>query len=359
MPNPLPDEPIDATPAPEAPAAPEPAAPVDVQAEALAGLDKGLAAEAEADASAPVAEPVKADAAKDAPVKDEPKNPPSADEEIKSLNLKDRAAERFKELSAVRAEYEPIKAMLATEGVKDVGELKQIIDRRKDADFLIEEVSRRVGDSETFSTLLSYGETIRAANGGDRAAAEKAHAMLTSELAGLSKMLGKPVQGVYDPLAEHADLMSAVESGELDRKHAEELAGARSANKFQADAQAQKQQQTTQHAQVQQESAQANAHVQQLSAKWQAENPRYKEIYPALNVAATRIMRALPPNQWAQAIAEDYAALVAAMPAPVAAPLVPRAGAVPLRPTGSRPAMNVVTKDPMEALEQGLAAARG
>lgn len=322
--------------------------PKDVEAEALAAMDEALGGEPEvAEDEIPDASVVPDQEPKE-PV--EPKDPPKeeAKPEPEVLNLKGRAAERFAELSATKAEYEPYKAILSAEGVKDAAELQHIIARRKDADFLIETVAQKVGTPEVFGNLMDYAENVGKAHRGDRQAAELAYDMLVKELAPLAKMAGKPVPGVYDPLAEHADLMEAVESAGLDRKHAEELAANRSSTKFHAERKTQTQQAA---AETQRVAAEANQQVQQLSAQWMGENPRYKEIHPALNQYATQVMQTQPPGQWTQLIALQYARLVSQL-APVPA-AKPTPGVVPMRPTTPRNQVAATPDDPLAAFDMG------
>lgn len=323
--------------------------PKDMEAEALAAMDVALESEPQLDEDEiPEPKAPEPEAPKEPEAKDPPKDEAKPEPDAASLNLKGRAAERFAELSATKAEYEPYKAILTTEGVKDAAELQHIIARRKDADFLIETVAQKVGTPEVFGNLMDYAENVGKAHRGDRQAAELAYDMLVKELAPLAKMAGKPVPGVYDPLAEHADLMEAVESGGLDRKHAEELAANRSSTKFHAERQTQTQQAAVE---TQRVAAEANQQVQQLSAQWMGENPRYKEIHPALNQYATQVMQTQPPGQWAQLITLQYARLVSQLaPPPVTKPTP---GAVPMRPTTPRNQVAATPDDPLAAFDMG------
>lgn len=275
----------------------------------------------------------------------------AVEDEIKSLGLKEKTADRFRDLVEAKNAYEPLKAMLDKAGVKDMAELPRMLDRVRDSDDMIKMVQETGATPEQFGTTLDYLRTVNAANRGDTVAANRLYEMLQGEMASVAKMIGKPVAGIYDPLSEHADLKALVESGELDQKHAEELAGARSAAKFATDRQTATAQQTQQQAQLQQAETQAEQAIIALDTQWKAADPQYAQRRPFLNAQVHMIRQTLPPAQWEQATKMAYQNLLAIPMAQAPAASV-RAGAVPIRPTGSRPniVQDVSDMEPIEAM---------
>lgn len=253
----------------------------------------------------------------------------AVEDEIKSLGLKERAAERFRELTTRVAEIEPLRQRAAR------------------ADEWEQTVLSTGANPEQFGAALTY---LRDINSGDPAKMRTAYEQLTSELKTLGEMLGMPAPGV-DPLDAHPDLKAAVEAADLDRKHAEELAAARQGQRLQQAAA----QRTTSSVQQQAAIEQGTAEVKALGAQLRAADPasfeaKSKLIAPMVN----RIQKSLSPDQWAAAIKEQWDVLPA-IPAP--APKPPPS-AQPLRPTGASAGQMRKPQNDVEAFDFGVASAK-
>lgn len=360
--------------------------PTDTAADALAAMDAGIAA-ADSDEPAPAAAPAQDPAPPappegDAPAADpaappadgepaapqDPANtegqPPAADAppqpdadteaEITSLGLKEKSAERFRALAADVKELAPIRDALKAAGVEDVASLPQIVQRSRDGEEMVKMVMETGATSEQYGMALDYLGLISKASRGDIPSAEKAFEVMSAELASLATVLGKEVPGVHDPLAAHADLRAEVESGELTRQRALEMASVRAREATTSTAQRNAQQQTQA---AQQAEQQGINWLNQFDADAAAQDPAYAAKRPALSEAVAQIRANYHPSEWPQRTALAYARIAApapaaGAPAAPAAPAQPRPG--PMRPGGPRPAMAPVFDDPMKAMDYGI-----
>lgn len=273
---------------------------------------------AKADAQ-PVEQPADAGAEPDAAVEDE----------IKKLELKEAAAERFRELSKRPKD-------------EDVAPLRERAER---ADQWEQTVAGTGATPEEFGAALGY---LAALHADDPKSLQQAYDYISGEQAKLAKQLGKAAPG-HDPLAEHTDLRDAVESGDMTEQYAHELAERRAAEaRFNASRERQQATQTQQQAMER-----AVADVNTLNAELAQSDPQFKakleRLAPTLNV----IKDSVPPAQWAPAIRKLFAETVIEQPKPK-----PPVGAVPLRPT----AAGTQTRKPKtdeEAFEMGVASVKG
>lgn len=359
----------DTTPAADAaPPAPEPS----LEEAALAAMDEGLAAEQPdappADPKEPAADPVPgtneaaaAEAAKAAkgeegkpaePVK--PERDEATETEITSLGLKEKAAERFRALTGEVKELAPIKEALTKAGIKDVAELPQLAQHAQFGRELYQQVQETGASAEQYGQALDYLRVVNRANQGDMKAAEQAYAVMAEELGNLAKMLGKDVPGVVDPLADYPDLVQKVANGDFDRAAALEIARSRTTEALT------RARQTASDQQGQAEAArnQAALDLNALGTELQAADPHYAAKAPILVAQLQQIRDDLPPAKWAAAARRLYAAIPnpVAAPAPAPAP-PPKPTPGPVRGNAVRPTVVPVPDDPMEALEQGIAAA--
>lgn len=368
------DQITDTTPvADAAPPAPEPT----LEEAALAAMDEGLAAEqpaasepaepaaASPENDAPAADPVpgtpeaaaaeaaKAEAAKKVePAKPEPDE--ATETEITSLGLKEKAAERFRALTGEVKELAPIKEALTKAGIKDVAELPQLAQHAQFGRELYQQVQETGATAEQYGMSLDYLRVVAQANKGDMKAAEQAFAIVQEEMASLAKMLGKDVPGVVDPLTDYPDLVQKVVNGDFDRAAALEIARARTTEAMS------RVRQTASDRQGQVEAArnQAALDLNALGTELQAADPHYAAKAPILVAQLQQIRDDLPPAKWAAAARRLYAAIPNPVAAPVAAPVTPaKPTPGPVRGNAVRPVVVPVTDDPMEALEQGIAAA--
>jgi hypothetical protein len=301
----------------------------------------------------------KADAAA-APAKDE-----AVEKEIGDLKLKDRAADRFRELSAVKAEYEPIKAVLHEVGVKSVEQVKGLVSQAQDAHYIVQQVEATGAQPEQYSAALNYLAATSAMNRGDVKAAEQVYDMLVGELSVVANLLGREVPGIVDPLKAYPDLQADLADEKITRERALELAKTRNAEALRtgnADAAAK-----ADAAKTAQEKAQAEAiaagreALDALPAKLAATDPggveALKAKYPAFVEKVKEIVKAHPPAEWEQRAMLAYVALSA--PAPVATKQTPtgqnfKGTGTALASSGPTPYLAPDTNDPMKALEMGL-----
>ncbi len=350
----------------EPPAAPEP-----TEAEALsAAMDEGIAAVTPAAAIAPDpvdpvtpvpgAEPTQAEkdaaaiaAAKGTDAKPEPDKDTEA--EITTLGLKEKAAERFRGMASEIKALAPIKAQLDAAGIKDVAELPRLVKQAKDGADLIQMVTSTGATANEFGRQLDYISLIRKVESGDMSSAQKAFDMVSEELASLSKILGKEVPGVHDPLAGHADLLADIESGELSRARALELASVRQQKAALTTARTNQEQQATQHQAQERAINDGKAAINAFDQATAAADPHYAAKRPVLNAKVAEIRQKYPPHLWADATRLAYEAIPNPAPAPAAKPLPG-----PVRPSGPRPSMTQTTfDDPFAAMDAGIAAASG
>lgn len=346
----------------------------EVPAPAPAEDKPAEAAKPEAD---PFAEPAKAEAPKpeaEKPAETEPTEPtePVKDEavekEIAELNLKERSAERFRELSAIKAEYEPIKAALHEVGIKDVAQVKSIVKQAEDAHYIVQRVEQTGANPEQYLKTLDYLTAVNAMSKGDLKAAEAVYNMLSEELTVAATLLGKEIPGIVDPLKGHPDLKAEVEDERITRERALEIARQRNVEGIRGE-QA-KQTQAQQQAAQQQTQAEAKAieagreALNQLGTELAATDPGGVEAFKAKYPALVEKIKAItakgpdgkfvtPPSQWATKAAVAYATIPA--PAPKAQPKTPLQGTgQALRSGGVDPGVAPQFKTPEEALNFAL-----
>lgn len=266
----------------------------------------GVAEASDADQEADAAEveqvdgkEVEAKVDEDKPADDKPeaKPDPVVDEEIKALGLKERAADRFRDLTAKVAEIEPLRAQA---------------ERAKQWE---EAIAETQATPEQFGSAMTY---LRAINSGDESQMRQAHEVMTKELEWLGKQLGVEVGG-YDPLIDHSDLQEMIESGDMTRKAALEVVSARAAKQRNE----QTQQRTQQQTQAQQAEAKAASDVQALNDRLKASDPHFavklQQLAPMLKV----LKKSLPADRLAAAVEEAYMALPDPQPRPAPTPLRP------------------------------------
>ncbi|MDH7548260.1 hypothetical protein [Stenotrophomonas geniculata] len=253
---------------------------------------------------------------------------PTVDEEVKQLGLKERAAERFQELHA--------QAKAGTEARDRVSQWEQTVES--------------TGCSpEQFGGALRYLSDI---NSGDPKRMGEAYDRMQGELQWLGQQLGREAPG-FDPLSAHPDLAGRVNSGDITRDVALELAQHRHAGQLQqshTQAQQDRQQQDVQY-------QQGIASVQQLGAQLRASDAQFDQKLALLTPSIELIQRTLPPSQWQTEIHRAYLALPAtAIAAPAAAAPVARSAPNPTRPGSGAPVAPQIT--PENAFDLGVQAAR-
>lgn len=305
-------------------------------------------------------EVVKTDAAKpegETPLVDEAKPDTVAlDAEVKDLDLKEKAAARFRALSTENTAFKPMREALDAAGIKDVAEIPALKARANNYDEMIALVRETGTSPEQYGVAMDLLSSINKARQGDATAASRAYDVLLGEMKQLAPMVGKDIPGVVDPLESFPDLAEAVESGDITRDYGLELAKQRStADVSNRHRQAESDRTTSEQAQAQAklDGVEAlNVLGTELSA---ADGEVYKAKAPYL-VAALRSMTAkTDPKLWRETALEIYRNLptVAPAPAPVAVKKPPSGigGAM------SRPTLDIDTTDMLTAMDQGIAAA--
>lgn len=348
-----------------------PSEPIDTEAEIAASMDEGIAEATPEPAGEPPAEAPdgeqeaqgatdgaqEGEPGKDAPPKEakdtKPADTKDEPHEADTLGLKGKSNERFREMAEEIKTLAPVKAALEAAGIKDIAELPQIIKRGDDGKFLLEQV-QAVATPEQFGQTMDYLGLLKSAATGDMAAAEKAFTLVEGEYVALAKVLGKEVAG-HDPLAEYPDLQADVESSDLTRKRALEIAAARTAAKVQQGAR-QVQDQTRTAEQQQQDAIKAGrTSLTTLGNELAAADPHYAAKYPALVEKLKAVTRDFPPSQWKAAAKLAYETIPNPAPAPD-----PKPAPGPMRSSGHRPAVvQAVYDNPEDALDAGIAAASG
>ncbi|GAB1407677.1 hypothetical protein MASR1M8_15960 [Thermomonas brevis] len=269
--------------------------------------------EPEPEPEQPEGEPAKAEGEPEPPA-------PDAEAEIKSMGLKDRAAERFREMST---EIRTLRETLETAGVKDLAELPTLVQRAQYADQLMQDIVDTGATPEQYSKSLSYLADVHAAASGDREAAERAFETLLPEVQALASLLGKDIAGVADPLAQHEDLAEAVENGEITRQYALQLAATRA----QGQVQQQRQQQTRQQQEAQAAVQQADEALRAFDMQMQ-QVPGYAHKRPILDAQMQMVRQNVHPSRWVEAATAILARIpdIAPPPAPKPTPGPVRSG---------------------------------
>jgi hypothetical protein len=345
---------------------PAPVEPVDQEAAAIAAFDKGVkevggataepAAEPRtaADVAAAAAATVEATSMTAAPpaaagaplVVDHGATPPAApaapdkdpetDAAVTELGLKGKAETRFREMAGTiktqAQELEPLRAD-AERG------------RRWE-----EMVLNTKAPPEQFGNALGY---LAAVNSGDPAQMNKAFDTMVNELGWLAQQLGRELPGVVDPLAAHQDLAQEVQNGYITKDRALELARVRATDARRTEADQRNKQEDEQKRVYDQ----SMSDVAALNNKLKAEDPDFDRKFQLLLPTLDVIRNNTPPAQWVDAIQRAWK-LVPALPPiapPPAAPVRPRVGAMPVRPTGASQSMQRQPKSDIEAFDMGVA----
>jgi hypothetical protein len=315
----------------------------------MQAIEKGEEPEA---MPAPNEEP-KADESKSAdahPADDADKPNAELEAEMDSLGLKERSRTRFQALTRENNELRPLKAALEAAGLKDMADVPALI-ARAEAGTVFEEAIRATGAPPSdFAQAL---DILADLNSGDIARQTRGFDALNNVVKQWSPLLGKPIE-IVDLLEGHPDLANAVDSGEITKAHALELAQNRSQKRLQEARAQQVTQQTEQAEQYEQVEQEARQRLTALGNELASKDPHYQAKYPALKAALISIMENTPPDRWEMAAYRAYQNI----PNPVAPAQAP-ATARPLRPVPVRENIVPEFTDPLAALRAGIAAANG
>jgi len=307
---------------------------------------------AKAEAAAPAPAPAVAPATKDEAV----------EAEITDLRLKDKAAARFRELSSQVKEAAPYVETLKGLGIDSGEKLTNILqDAARGLEF--EDAIHRVQASpEQFSSAM---QIIGGMNSGDPVLLNACFDAMHQTLTELGQKLGREVGGGPDPLAQHPDLLKAVnEDMTMDRSHALEVAKARAIERTTRDHRQQQLAQQRQQEEQQQEMTKgqqrAMADIDEFSDDMEKTDPHFQYKMSILTPMLPSIIKGLPPSRWEPEISKAYRRI----PAPAAAPAAARprmtnvptrgGGAVTATAGGGGDGMRAKPKSDLEAFMQGV-----
>jgi hypothetical protein len=266
--------------------------------------------------------------------KDEPKPAPKVMDPVNDPvppNAKPETRERIQTLAGMVKERE--------------SELAQV---KADFDMLYAPIQESGATAEQFQEMVTLLKYINSPHQHEQM---KALQYLQGAGALLAERLGQVPPGA-DPLAGQADLLQAVNAGHLTRQYAEEVAKARrqaqAAQQFSQQAQQRSQQEQQRQAAIQR----GQAAVRTLEQTLEASDPQFKAKMAVIlsdNAFKNHLRTAVPPEQWAVALAEKYRTVQVAAPVAPAAPSAPS----PLR--AKQPA-GTAAKQPTTMLEAVKAA---
>lgn len=249
----------------------------------------------------------------------------AVEKDITDLGLKDKAAERFRDLSATKAEYEPIKAVMAEVGIQDAAQLKAMAADALAGYEILDRVTATGADHIQYGMALNYLDAANKALGGDMKAAEACYNWMAEEMKTWAGMLGKDAPS-FDPLEAHPDLQADLDDGLISRDRALELARTRNASKRaeeQRQADTQRQTQQTQADEARDAAINtAREALNKLGPELAASDPGGVEAYkakgPAIRALVQQVVADNPnnPEVWVQKVAMGYLRI----PAPTAAP---------------------------------------
>lgn len=297
------------------------------------------------------AKPAAPDAQKPAadPAEQAKQDKAKVDAEIADLGIKnERAAARFRDLSARAAEAEKLKVD-NEQHKKTVADLEVFRQRAVEWE---EAVTSTGATPEQFGQTMTYLSML---NSGDPGNYEKAFEMIEREYHSLAELLGKTAGGAVDPLKGHPDLQAKVASMDMDRETA--LAWAEERNKSRlTTAVTTTREQQAQQVQQQQEAARAQqgglAAVAALGEQLRATDPQFQAKYAILEPILNSTLAPYPPQQWAGVVQQMFANI--RLPAAPAAPQ--QKTVAPLRPSTTSAGQVRSISDPIEAT---MAAAMG
>ena len=231
--------------------------------------------------------------------------------EIKERGLKGDTATRFRELS---------------NQVRELSVLREEAPVLREKARLQEQWQGIVAESTATAPQLEQALAyIQSVNSGDpERLGIAAKAML--EVKWAYNKLGWELPGVVDPLEKHADLIEAVNDGDMTRKGALEVAASR-AREAVSTARTQTKSKEDEYAEALDA---VGPQIDALSARLKASDPAFLAKLPHLKPTVDLIKQTLHPSRWPQAIERAYKALPTPAPTPRPASVKP----MPLRPTG-------------------------
>lgn len=253
------------------------------------------------------------------------------EDEIATLQLKTKAADRFRELSGRAARADELESQLA-----------QATAAAQGGEEVMDAIESTGASGEQFAAVLTYLQLI---NSRDPAKMKTGYDLMQKELTWLSKEIGVEAPG-YDPLDEYPDLKAMVEENPDVRAMAVETARLRKLEKNT----------TTRSTEVDnknREDEQFRAGVaaaKQFGETMRKTDPDFQHKLGILSPLLDGIYKNAKPAEWAARIKEVYDKI----PAPVK-PRVTAPRHMPLRPTGTRASGVVETPtDELSAFRLGV-----
>lgn len=279
--------------------------------------------------AAAAAEPVKPE------VLAETERKAAVDKEIKDLGIKNKAAaERFRNLSEDSRKYKEL--------AKTLPELQE---KAAKQDRMIEILNDTGATDAQLGTSFKY---LKAINSNDPAQLKEAFEFMSKEAASLGKALGLEV-GAVDPLESHADLLKAVEDGDMTRKYALEIAANRGAGKINDTRTAAQKAEADRNMELKTASDNALAQLGEFERQTKAIDPDWNYKLNAMGPTIEIMKANVHPSKWAAEFKRAYALI----PAP---PKVVKPAANPVRPNGAGggSTMAHIPKDATEAFRFGV-----
>lgn len=275
------------------------------------------------------------------------------DDDVKSLGLKGKAEERFRDLTGRLAQAN--KELQQYGGTEGLQRLQRDAEDQRQWDQRLNEIG---------CTPQQFGQAIGAVaaiNSDDPAAWKQAHEFLSAEVKLLAKKLGLE-SGDYDPLSDHADLLDKVEAGAIDREDALEIARLRAGGKAREDAASRNAALAAQKEELDRAQQQGLESLSALGAelKQRDGDAQFTAVMKLIGPRLQSLTSAIPPNQWSGQARALYELAKDAGARPAAAP--PRVGGKqPIRQSHATRHAPGVTKehtDPMLAFDAGVEEAR-
>ena len=259
----------------------------------------------------------------------------AVDKEIKDLGIKNKAAaERFRNLSEDSRKYKEL--------AKTLPELQE---KAAKQDRMIEILNDTGATDTQLGTAFKY---LKAINSHEPKQLGEAFDFMQNELTALGKALGREV-GAVDPLESHADLLKAVEDGDMTRKYALEIAANRGAGKINDTRTAAQKAEADRNMELKTASDNALSQLGEFERQTKAIDPDWNYKLNAMGPTIEIMKANVHPSKWAAEFKRAYALI----PAP---PKVVKPATNPVRPNGAGggATMAHIPKDATEAFRFGV-----
>jgi hypothetical protein len=315
------------------------------------------------DAEAPKVDAAKPADGAGAPAKDakpateekaKPEPDAALDAEIKGLGLKGKAEARFRELTSSLKEQAPLVEAYKALKIETPAQLNQIVADAKQGMEFQQAIEQTKASPEQFGQAFTV---IGAMNSGNPELMERAVRLMHEQANTMAKQLGIDLGANVDPLDAHADLKQAVETMEITREYALQIAKQRGTEVVSKQTQAQQTQAAQQEAEMTKTQTRAMEDVKEWCAEVEKTDPHAQHKLQVLASSIIPTIRAtVPPSRWATEIAKAYARIPnPAAQAPAAPPAKPRPSHVPMRSGAPSAGLKQQPKNDFEAFRMGVA----